>query len=123
MGIENFIARTCTQTAVYWGTPTEDGYGGKNLADPVEIDCRWEDRIELISRVGARLGEEFISSARVFVTQDVDEQGWLFLGDLDDLDSDEEANPKDADGAFAIERFDKSPVLRSTNKFARVAYL
>ena len=125
MGIENFIARVATQTAVYWGTPVEDGHGSRTFADPVEISCRWEDRVEKISRVGTggRLGEELNSTARVFVTQDVDEQGWLYLGDLDDLDSDEEADPETADGAYEIQRFDKSPVLGATNKFIRTAYL
>ncbi|GAG46519.1 unnamed protein product, partial [marine sediment metagenome] len=33
----------------------------------------------------SRLGEEITSKAQVFVTQDVEELGWLFLGDLDDL--------------------------------------
>ena len=73
MGIENFITRTCSQTAVYWGTPVADGYGGKTFVDPVEISCRWENRVEKISRVGSRTGEEIISQARVFVTQDVNE--------------------------------------------------
>ena len=112
MGIENLIARLCTQTAVYWGSPVADGYGGKTLADPVEISCRWEDRVEKISIVTAsRLGEEIVSKAQVFVTEDVEELGWLFLGDLDDLDSDEEADPMTVDGAYEIKRFDKTPVL------------
>lgn len=123
MGIENFIARACRQTAVYWAAPTEDGYGSKTFSDPTEIDCRWEARTEKISRVGERIGEEVVSQARVFVTEDVVEQGWLYLGDLDDLDSDEEADPKTVDGAYEIIRFDKSPVMRSTNEFNRVAYL
>ena len=124
MGIESFIARLCTQTAVYWGSPVDDGYGGKTFADPVEISCRWEDRVEKISWQGAsRLGEEIVSRARVFTTQDVDELGWLFLGDLDDLESDEEADPMTVDGAFEIKRFDKTPAMRSTTQFSRVAYL
>ena len=91
---------------------------------PIEIDCRWEDRVEKLSLVGARLGEEIISRAQVFVTQDVDERGWLFLGDLDDLDSSqEEGDPKNIDGAYEIMRFDKTPALRSTTEFVRKAYL
>ena len=122
MGLEGFISRLCVQTAVYWGSPTEDGYGGKTFADPVEISCRWEDTVEKISRVGARLGEEIISRAVVYVTEDVEELGYLFLGDLDDLDSDEEADPTTVENAYMINRFDKIPVLRST-EFLRKAYL
>jgi len=124
MGIEALIIRMCTQTCVYWGTPVDDGYGGKTFADPVEIKCRWENRTEKISWQGAsRLGEEIVSRAQVFTTQDVDELGWLYLGDLDDLDSDEEADPMDASGAYEIKRFDKTAAMRSTTEFSRVAYL
>ena len=124
MGIEALIARMCTQTAVYWGSPVHDGYGGKTYADPVEISCRWEDRVEKISTIStSKLGEEIISKAQVFTTQDVEEMGWLFLGDLDDLDSDEEADPMTVDGAYEIKRFDKTPAMRSTTEFSRVAYI
>ena len=78
MGMESFIARLCTQTAVYWGTPVDDGYGTKTFADPVEISCRWEDIVDRINRVGGRLEEEIISKAQVYVTQDVDERGYLY---------------------------------------------
>ena len=123
MGIEGFISRLCTQTAVYWGTPAEDGYGGKTFADPVEIDCRWEDAVEKITRVGASLGEEVISKAKVYVIEDVEELGYLYLGTLDDLDSDEEADPTTIKKAYMIVRFDKVPAMRSTSEFLRKAYL
>ena len=123
MGMESFIARLCVQTAVYWGNPTGDGYGGKTFDDPVEISCRWEDIVENINRVGARLGEEIVSMAQVYVTTDVEEQGYLFLGTLDDLDSGEEADPTTIVKAYMINRFDKIPVLRSTTEFLRKAYL
>ena len=64
MGIANLLTRTCTQTAVYWGTPVDDGYGGRTFADPVEISCRWEDKNQKLT---ASNGEEFISRSRVFV--------------------------------------------------------
>ncbi len=123
MGMESFIARLCTQTAVYWGSPVNDGYGGKTFDDPVEISCRWEDRIESINRVGARLGEEIVSRAQVYVTEDVEELGYLYLGTLDDLDSDEEADPTTIVKAYMINRFDKIPTMRSSNEFLRKAYL
>jgi len=125
MGIENIIQRICVQTAVYWGAPEDDGYGGKDFDSiyPIEIACRWEEKTELISRIGARLGEELISNAQVSVTQDVDEQGYLYLGTLDNLDSDQEANPETIDDAYSIKKFEKIPSLGSTNEFVRKAYL
>jgi len=120
MGMESFITRLCVQTAVYWGTPVEDGYGGKTFADPVEIDCRWEDTLEVISDAD---GNEIISKSAIYVTQDVDEQGYLYLGTLDDLDSGEEADPTTVEGAHIIKRFDKVPALRTTNEFLRKVYM
>ena len=123
MGITNFINRTCTQTVVYWGNPKDDGVGGKSFDDPVEINCRWEEKKQLIDRVGERTGEQIVSKAVVTVLQDVDELGYLFLGSLTDLSSSEEGNPRLLDAANEIKRFDKIPALGSTTEFIRIAYL
>lgn len=120
MGLEDLIDRMCTQTAVYWGSPTNDGYGTKTFSDPIEISCRWEDKTDVVTD---NEGKEIVSRALVYVTQDIDEEGYLYLGDLDDLDSEQEADPQGVDGAFEIKRFDKSPEIRQTNKFIRKAYL
>lgn len=122
MGIEKFIKKICVQTAVYWGTPVPDGYGGYIFDDPVEILCRWEDKVELIDRVGERLGEQIISKAQVLVTQDLNEQGYLYLGTLNDLDSDT-SNPKEIKGAYMIKWKTKIPMIRSTTEFVRKVYL
>ena len=120
MGIEGYISRLCVQTAVYWGSPAEDGYGGKTFADPVEISCRWENTLEVIRDA---FGNEIVCRSGIYVTQDVEEQGYMYLGTLDDLDSDEEADPTTVDGAYEIRRFDKTPSLRATNDFLRKVYL
>ena len=121
MGIDQLIIRACKQTAVYWGDPTPDGYGGWTFGSeyPIEIKCRWEARTEVISD---GQGNEIISRARVYVTEDVEEEGWLFLGTLDDLDSAEEEDPMEASGAYKIKRFDKTPTLRG-DAYVRIAYL
>lgn len=121
MGVEQTIARACTQTAVYWGEPTPDGYGGRTFgsAYPEEISCRWEARTEVITD---GQGNEIISRARVYVTEDVEEEGWLFLGELDDLDSDAEEDPMKVDSVHKIKRFDKIPSMRGDD-FVRIAYL
>lgn len=127
MGISSFITNTCVQTAVYWGSPVEDGYGGKTFADPIELTppngVRWENRTDLGEKVLNRLGEIINCNAVVFVLQDLEEQGWLYLGTLDDLDSAEEADPMTIDDAFEIKRFDKIPAMRSTTEFLRKVYL
>ncbi len=126
MGIANFLTQVCQETAVYWGDPSNDGQGGLTFGSqyPREIKCRWEDRIEVISmQGGGRKSEEFVSKAMVMVLEDVDEQGYLFLGDLDDLNSSQEENPKDVDKAYRIQRFDKIPAVRHGTEFIRKAYL
>lgn len=122
MGIGAILTRTCRQTAVYWQAPTPDGYGGFEFdsAYPQEIDCRWEQRVELIK---TSAGEEKVSRARVFLTQDVEEGGFLFLGTLDDLDSDVEEDPKKDKDIHEILRFDKTQAMKPTTDYIRIAYL
>ncbi|MFA5935008.1 MAG: hypothetical protein WC827_03935 [Candidatus Paceibacterota bacterium] len=125
MSITNFIRRVAVQTAVYWGSPVEDGYGGKTYADPVEIPCRWEEKVRLMT---AADGSETKSKATVLVTQELDEEGYLYLGTLDSLDesgqdSDFILNPKNIEAAFEIIAKDRIPMIRSTTVFINTVYL
>jgi len=124
MGIANIIERNLDQTAVYWGNPVNDGYGDKTFDSPVEIQCRWEDRNEVFV---APNGDELIAKSIVYISQDVDEEGCLWLGTLDALYESDSAgvtiDPKDVEGAAIIKRFDKTPVLGSNSKFLRKVYL
>ena len=112
------MAGTHNQTAMYWSTPSSDGYGGYTFANPVELDCRWEDRVEKF--IGPS-GEDEISSSVVFLEQDVVLGGYLFLGDENDLDS-AAISPYDVDGAKEIRSFRKTPD-KKVSKYERVAYL
>ena len=127
MGIAAFMSRLCKETAVYWGNPQDDGRGGFTYDDPVEIKCRWEDSSEVITMAGQdRKSREIVSKAQVWVLQDVDEEGYLYLGTLDSsgaLTSAEEETPADVDGAYKILKFEKTPEHRRSNKFIRKAYL
>jgi hypothetical protein len=105
------------QTAVYWQRGDPDGYGGYDWEDPVEIDCRWESSTELF--VDSQ-GEERRSRAKVFLGQDVEEGGYLYLGDLDDLTS--SSDPGNISRAYRIQRSDKIPDL-SGAEFLRRAWL
>ena len=127
MGIAAFMSRLCVQDAVYWGSPQDDGRGGYTFADAIEIKCRWEEGSEVISMQGDdRKSREIVSKAQVWVLQDVDEEGYLYLGTLDSedaLSSAEEESPADVDGAYKILKFEKIPELRRSNKFIRKVYL
>ena len=120
MGIEKFIKKISVQTAVYWGNPVNDGSGGFVFDEPVEIKCRWEDKIQIVNDSD---GSEVVSDSFILTNEDLDENGYLFLGTLDDLDSDELNDPKSKSGARAILSKNKIPMIRSTKEFVRLYYL
>ena len=124
MGIERFIQKVCVQTAVYWGSPQEDGYGGFTFDDPVELappnGVRWEDKTQIVAGMD---GQEVTSDTEVLVTQDLDYNGYLYLGELDDLDSDELDNPMTVSGAKPIISISKIPMIKSTTEFVRQVFL
>jgi hypothetical protein len=123
--INNLLRRACKQTAVYWANPQDDGYGNKTFDDPVEIKCRWEDIRQVLGTVGENTttGYDIIPRAIVYLTQDVDEEGLLYLGTLDDLDSTQEDNPMTIEGICIIKRPAKIPSLGSTTDFLYKAFL
>jgi hypothetical protein len=120
-GIEKVESKFCVQTAVYWGNPTNDGYGGFTFDSPVEIMCRWDD----VSKVDVGPdGNIQLTRSSIMVTQDLDELGYLYLGSLDDFDSTvDTSKPQDIQGAYIIHRFDKTPMVFKTDEFVRVAHL
>ena len=113
-----FPNRNLHQTALYWASPTPNGWGGSTWDDPVEVSCRWEQKQELFIDA---TGEEVRSQAVVFLSQDVDVGGYFMLGDLDDISSDTEA-PDDVAGAFEIRGFAKIPNIKAT-QFVRKVWL
>lgn len=119
MSITNLLKRAMVQVVVYWGAPVPDGEGGSTFADPVELMVRWEVVDEVVVNND---GREVVSKARIWVNQDVDEQGWIYLGELDDLGVDPD-DPKTIDGANEIITFRKIPSLGKDNEFVRRANL
>ena len=125
MGIEKFIEKVTVQTAVYWGSPQNDGYGGFTFADPVELSppangVRWVDKIQVVV---ASDGSEVTSDSEILVNQDLDLDGYLFLGKLSDLTNDEKADPMKVNGARLVLSKSKIPMVRSTTEFVRMVYL
>jgi hypothetical protein len=108
----NFYTRNLRQTVTYWGNPTPDGWGGYTFDSPVQIIGRWEGRMEMFVTAD---GKEVRSQAVVFVAQDLDVDGYVYLG------TSAEANPKNQEGALRIRTFKKTPGIKA-NKFVRVAW-
>jgi hypothetical protein len=116
----DLISRSRKQKAVYWGSPVASGFGGYDFDDPVEIKVRWEVRQELFIDMN---GKEVRSQAVAYVGQDVDMGGYLFLGELDDLDS-TVIVPEDVTTGrvYEIRGFSKSPTLGGT-KYVRKVWM
>lgn len=106
----SFVTRNHKQTIVYWGTPTKDKYGGTTFAAPVEITGRWEDKNEVFID---SIGRERISKSHVYLGQDVDIEGYLYLGTLASISS--AASPKEVNGAYEIKAPMKTPNLKATD--------
>ena len=107
------------QKCVYWGSPTNDGWGGRTYGDPVELDCRWEDKREKFTNMK---GEEHVSSAVVYLGQDVVVNGYLYLGTLASLSSAEEGNPEAVTGTYLVQAYGKIPNIKGTD-YERTAWL
>ena len=114
-----FIDSFLKQTAVYWPSPSRDGYGKLSFGTAVEIDVRWEDMHSLILNND---GKEELSKAEVFVDTDVEVDGYLYLGELSDLSVAEKADPQLKSTAFPIKAYDKVPDISGTD-FVRTAWL
>jgi len=113
-----FLKSKLTQTAVYWGTPVKDGYGGFTYAAPIEIKCRWEDKAEIFKSLD---GVEKVSNAIVYVDRDLSTEGFMMLGDLDDLDSSQEM--PDDKVTYEILKIEKSRALNKKGKYIRKVVL
>ena len=111
------VKRYLKQTAVYWGVDAFDADGRPIYEEAVEISCRWEDKGE---QYLDKQGHDHVSNSVVIIDRDVVEQGVLWLGSLEDVESQNE--PLKNDGAYEIKKFEKIPDRKAT-KFFRRAYL
>lgn len=116
----SYITRNHKQTIVYWASPSPDKYGGFTYTVPVDIIGRWEDRQEVFFD---KEGKELKSKSIVYLGQDVDLGGFLYLGALSDIASSiDETHPRNVDGAEEIRGFSKIPNIKATD-FERRAFI
>lgn len=124
--IEDVVKLFTVQKCVYWGNPVSNDNGGYTFANPVEIDCRWDDKQELKTGFW---GNKFASQAQVLVNIDLDRRGFLYKGTLAELQAEatakgySTANPREFPTAFIIEQFEKIPMVMSNDDFVRTAFL
>lgn len=111
------INRMRKQWATYWPPVGADEYGQPTFGTPIELKVRWDDVTEAYFN---KMGESRSSESQVFVGQDVEEGGVLWLGRLTEVT--DPAKPFAQKKAFQIQKFEKVPTLRAT-QFLRVAWL
>jgi hypothetical protein len=118
--IEKYIKRISKHTAVYWGSPTPAADGSNTFGTPEEIKCFW------LNESGVTVekdGKEVSVVATVYVSQDLDEQGMLYLGTLSELTTAQKTDPRRVSCAYEITRFRKDPSLYLNGKFSRRAFI
>lgn len=117
--LEKLVKKFAVQTAVYWAKPTNSGDGGMTFSNPMEIKVRWDEE-EVITKDS--FGNEFKSKAKIMTNEELDFNGWLFLGTLDDLPT-ISSNPYSITGAYEIKLRKKIPMVKKTDDFLRLYFL
>lgn len=113
------IDRMRKQTAVYWGSPKPDGFGGVVFDPPREISVRWE---QSASKFTDPSGQEQVSKAKVYVGEDLALGGFLMLGELSQLAPG--TKPSQVTGAMSgfIRQVSSVPDLKA-RRYLRSVYL
>lgn len=106
----NFI-RNMNQDITYWKPTTADVFGKKSFEMPKLFKGRWEDRNEMVFD---KTGQEVMCKTRIFVCEDVDLDGYIFLGEC------YEPDPLVTQGAFEIRQIAKMPDLRNMRTLTTV---
>jgi len=113
------LTKMLRQKAVYWGAPTSDGRGGLQFAAPVEIPARWEDVVLITEGLQESLKK---AQCLVYVGQDLDEEGYMWLGSLATLQAKGALDPREVPKAYKIIKVATTPTLKA-DKFLRQVYL
>jgi hypothetical protein len=107
-----------TQDIVYWAPSTNGVYNYPTFSDPIGITGRWTDKREIVKNDG---GEDILSSAILYTDTDLLINGYVMLGDIDDIDSSitgpEDNNLTDVRKIIAKEN---SPTKKGTEFVRRV---
>ena len=100
------------QKATYWDIGTRNGFGGLDYPEPEVINVRWEDKPSLFISAS---GEEIQAKAVVYSEKELNVEGYLYLGELDEsLEAAERMNPLPLTDAFKIMAFSVIPNIRAS---------
>lgn len=124
--IEDVVKLFTKQKCVYWGNPKSDGKGGYTFDDPIEIDCRWDDKQELKQGYD---GNYYSSQAQVLVNIDIKRRSYFINHTMEELITiaeEEEldiTNPRNFSDAFIVIQFEKIPMVFANDDFVRTVFL
>lgn len=119
MSIISFVKSVCVQDAVYWSPGADNGFGEKTWTSSA-IKVRWDGVTQSITN---KYGKEVVSSAKVMVQQELNVDGFLYLGTLTSLTTLQKGNPLLVDTAYPIQKLEITPLFKSATKFVYQIYL
>ena len=112
---------------VYWESLGANDYGQREFAAPIEITCRWEDKVEEFMDDG---GNKLLSAAVVYVDRKLTLLGVLWHGLLTPAAPGvawenlplvtDSVNPFGNDGAKEIRKYGELPDLRNKDRLRTV---
>lgn len=106
------ISRLLKQDITYWELSSIDGWNKPTFeSSPEYIKGRWEDKAELYLD---KEGQEKISNAIVYLDQDVELGGYLYLGTSLELD------PTLVDNAYEIKYIHKVSDIKGTTFLRKI---
>ena len=114
-----FVSKFLKQKAVLWKNPVPGQFGKYIFDIGIEIDVRWEDKMVKIRN---NKNMEVLSKARIMVDVDIEPGEYLYLGELNSLTVQEQANPFLIEDAYEILAKEKTPNIRATD-FVRTAWV
>ena len=110
------IKKMRKQKCVYWEPTGFKDDGEPEFGDPVELDCRWEDRSIVIN---LSEGQQYVSRSIVYTENRLVERGKLKLGKVEDLD---DMAPENNEGVGEIRQVNSIPTLKA-DEFLNTAIL
>lgn len=111
------LTKILEMDAVYWPPNGQDEFGTPAFGSPIDLKVRWEDVTETFMNAK---GEAKTSKSKVYVGQDVQEEGALWLGTVATLTN--PTKPFAQPNAWQISAFSKIPTLNA-KQFLRIAWL
>ncbi len=100
------------QVLTYWAPAgTYDTYGKPLYLSPVQYNCRWEDKQQNFVN---KIGTEKVSKSRIFLSEQLDIDGFVFLG------TSVASDPTQVSGAREIQALGRIPDLRNLKSLTTV---